>query len=83
MAENAILVAVKKSSENKIHFKDSIKELKLLAKTAKARVKEILTQERHSPSPSTYIGKGKVEELKTLAEKYEADLIIFNDQLSP
>lgn len=54
-----------------------------LAETAGAIVAATLVQARERPSAATYLGKGKLEELKHLAEEREADLVIFDQELSP
>ena len=58
-------------------------ELKGLAKTAGVKVVGELTQVRDNPHPALCLGTGKVEELKTLAESTSADLILFDNNLSP
>jgi GTPase len=61
----------------------SMEELGRLADTAGAKVKGTLTQNRGRLHPATFIGKGKVEELKALVAEAEADIAIFNDDLAP
>jgi GTP-binding protein HflX len=61
----------------------SLDELALLADTAGATVADVLVQRRGPIHPSTFLGKGKVEELKTLVEARDAELVIFDDDLSP
>lgn len=80
--ERAILVGCQ-TSEDDIRFQYSLDELASLTETAKGKVLSSISQKRERVHPATYIGKGKVEELKALAEELEADLIIFNDELSP
>lgn len=80
--EKVILVGCQ-TTEDSIQFDYSMDELASLTETAHGEVVATLTQNRDRVHPSTYIGKGKVEELETLAEELEADLIIFNDELSP
>jgi GTPase len=80
--EKVILVGCQ-TDEDDLHFTYSLDELASLTKTAKGKVLATLTQKRERVHPSTYIGKGKVEELSALQEELEADLIIFNDELSP
>jgi len=58
-------------------------ELEGLATTAGVRVVGSLTQRRERPSGPTYLGRGKVEELKALAALSDADVIIFDNDLSP
>jgi GTP-binding protein HflX len=64
-------------------LEDSLAELALLANTAGLEVVGELTQRISHPNPETYIGSGKVEELKALAEETLAQVIIFDDELSP
>jgi GTPase len=80
--ERAILVGCQ-TSEDDLRFQYSMEELASLTDTAKGEVLNTISQKRERIHPATYIGKGKVEELKALAEEVEADLIIFNDELSP
>ena len=62
---------------------DPLRELEGLAKTAGALVMSGMTQNRERPDPRTYMGKGKVEELKELVEFHAADVVIFDNDLSP
>ena len=58
-------------------------ELARLADTAGADVVGQVEQNRHRPVPSTYLGKGKLEELKELVQESEANLVVFDNDLSP
>jgi GTPase len=80
--EKAILVGCWLNEEED-RFLYSVEELGALTETARGEVIATVTQKRDRIDSSTYIGKGKVEELQTLEEELEADLIIFNDELSP
>ncbi len=82
-SEKAILVGCQTTLEDDLRFQYSMEELASLTETAQGTVLISVVQKRDRIHPSTYIGKGKVEELKTLVEEFEADLIIFNDELSP
>lgn len=62
---------------------DPLRELQGLAETAGALVMSGMTQNRERPDPRTYMGKGKVEELKELVEFHAADVVIFDNDLSP
>lgn len=64
-------------------LEDSLAELALLADTAGVDVVGELTQKMDHPHNVTYIGPGKVDELKALAEETLSDVIIFDDELSP
>ena len=62
---------------------DPLAELEGLAKTAGVSVASRLIQRREKPDAATYLGKGKVEELKNLAACDDADVVIFDNDLSP
>jgi GTPase len=62
---------------------DSLRELALLADTAGLEVVGQLSQRLNEPQPKFFIGPGKVRELVALCEEVKADLIIFDDELSP
>jgi GTP-binding protein HflX len=82
--ERAVLVgAPVKRSNAKHHVQEHLDELARLADTAGALVVGTLTQQLDRPDPSTYIGRGKVEELKQLLADTQATLVIFDDELSP
>jgi len=82
--ERALLVGVGgKASNHDWSVIDSLEELAHLAKTAGANVVGTLTQKLDSPSPTYYIGKGKIEELINLKEQTQYDTVIFDDELSP
>jgi GTPase len=63
--------------------RDPLGELASLAKTAGARVVGTVLQRRHKPDSGTYIGSGKAEEIARLAMKEKADVVIFDNDLSP
>ena len=63
--------------------RDPLGELASLAKTAGARVVGTILQKRQTPDSGTYIGSGKAEEAAQLAKKNKADVIIFDNDLSP
>jgi GTP-binding protein HflX len=62
---------------------DSLAELEQLTLTAGADIVGEVTQKLDHPDPATFIGKGKVEELKELVQETRADLVIFDDELTP
>ncbi len=80
-SEKAILVG--HAGREKDHLERSMEELALLADTAGATVMASITQRRGSIHPAHFLGKGKVEEVKALASEKDADLVIFDDDLSP
>ena len=81
--ETAVLVAVRRPHEGHDALDDSIAELSLLASTAGAVVVDTLTQTMARLNPATYMGTGKVEELKERVSRHKADMVIFDDDLSP
>lgn len=62
---------------------DPLEEITSLADTANLEIVGSVTQRRQRPHPSTYLGKGKLEEVKDLARARNADVILFDDPLSP
>jgi GTPase len=70
-------------NKHNLSLEDSLAELALLAETADLEVAGQLTQKLEHPNVETYIGPGKVEELKALAEETLSQLVIFDDELSP
>ena len=62
---------------------NSLQELRALAETAGAEVMEGVIQRRESPDPATYIGSGKVQELRDLVIQTGADTVICDGELSP
>src|SRR5438132_12581350 len=70
--ENVILVGT--------HALDELREL---ATRARARIIDEVIQRRDRPDPATFVGKGKVEELREQVVEEGVDLVIFDDELSP
>jgi len=62
---------------------EHLRELERLADTAGAVVVGELTQQLDRPHPGTYLGKGKLDELKSMVRDTDASLIIFDDELTP
>jgi GTP-binding protein HflX len=82
--ERAFLVGVEiRGEENLLLLDDSLAELALLAETAGLSVVGQSTQHLDKPNVKTYIGSGKVDEIRTLAEEVKAEVILFDNELSP
>ena len=64
-------------------IQDALEELARLAETAGVEIVGSISQKLDHPHPGTYLGKGKLEEIKALKESLEYDVVIFNDELSP
>jgi len=80
-AERAVLVG--HAGRDGRDLPRSLEELRRLADTAGARVLGELVQRRGAVQPRTFLGKGKLADLKALVAELEADLVLFNDDLSP
>ncbi len=80
--ENAVLVGVGLPGAD-MDAADSLAELRALAESAGAVVVSIMLQRRDRVDPRTYIGRGKVEELRRRVEENAADVVIFDNDLSP
>ena len=82
--ERAFLVGVELFQQKSLlPLEDSLVELTLLADTSGLDVVGELTQKLDRPHVKTYIGPGKVDELKMLVEETIAQVVIFDDELSP
>ncbi|MEM7530877.1 MAG: GTPase HflX [Chloroflexota bacterium] len=83
-AEKAILVGVELSRAlGLLSLDDSLDELALLADTAGIEVHGTMTQKLDSANPATLLGSGKLIELKMMVDEMGADVVIFDDELSP
>ena len=81
--ERAFLVGVDLNRQNDLlSLDDSLNELTLLADTAGLDVVGQATQKIRAPNPKTFIGPGKVEEVSALVEEVQADIVVFDEELS-
>lgn len=64
-------------------WEESLAELERLAETANGEVVAVFTQRRETPDPRTYLGKGKVEEIREGIERSDATLLIIDGDVSP
>ncbi len=82
--ERAFLVGVDLRSEpSLLSLEDSLQELVLLAETAGLDVVGEVTQKLDKPTPDTYIGSGKVDEIRALVEEVMAEVLLFDNELAP
>ncbi len=81
--ERAVLVEVISDADGEQTHRDRLDELGRLADTAGARVVAAMIQRRRRVHPGTYIGHGKVQELRALCRDREADVVIFEADLTP
>ena len=80
--ELAVLAAVRLPGSS-FDERDPLGELRALAETAGARAVGELVQNRDRPEPGTYIGSGKLEELRAMCAELGAGVVIFDHELSP
>ena len=81
--EKAILIAVAPKQQSEQVTQEYLDELDFLSTTAKAIVAKRFVQKLERPDHSTYVGKGKLEEIIAWMEENPIDLVIFDDDLSP
>jgi GTPase len=82
--EKAFLVGVEIRGDNHLlTLQDSLTELALLGETAGLEIVGQSTQHLDKPNVKTYIGSGKVDEIRMLVEELKADVVLFDDELSP
>lgn len=81
LQERAVIVGVQLQKD--LHFAYGMEELHNLAEACNVEVVGEVTQNLDRINPSHYVGSGKVEEIKAFYEEADANLVIFNDELSP
>ena len=83
VAEKVVLVGVITQNQNEEKSKEYLDELEFLALTAGGEVQKRFTQKLAIPNTKTYIGAGKLEEIKDYITANAIDTVIFDDELSP
>jgi len=81
--QRALLVGTGHGARTLEEAEESLDELALLVDTAGADPVARELQRRDRPDPATYIGKGKAQELRELADALDVDVVVFDDELSP
>jgi GTP-binding protein HflX len=81
--ERIVLVGVTRAGEGDEDTERHLDELALLVDTAGADAVARVEQRRPAPDPATYLGAGKVAELRELCESLDVDTVVFDDELSP
>ena len=81
--ERCVLVSVIHGNMNEHVVQEYLGELAFLAETAGALAVKSFTQKLPYPNPRTYVGEGKLQEIKAYTAIHEIDAIIFDDELSP
>lgn len=81
--ERTVLVGLATKAQNEIKANEYLDELAFLARTAGAEPEKRFVQKMDYPNPRTYVGTGKLEEIRQYVEDNEIGLVIFDDDLSP
>jgi len=81
--ERVLTIGVKRQIQTEENFRSSLNELVSLSDTAGGTVVSTITQNREKIHRATYMGEGKIEEIKQAVEELDIDLVISNDELSP
>ena len=81
MTEKAILAGMRFAAD--AGFDKSMREMKALAEAAGMEVADTFVQDGSAVNPGTYIGSGKIQEIRAAAEMEQADVILFNNTLTP
>jgi GTP-binding protein HflX len=79
---NAVLVAVIQNGQTEHLIIEYLDELKFLAETAGATTLKTFTQKLDHPDSRTFVGKGKLEEIKNYVSRKNVELVIFDDELT-
>tara|TARA_B110000027_G_scaffold107915_1_gene114942 strand:- start:663 stop:1862 length:1200 start_codon:yes stop_codon:yes gene_type:complete len=81
--EPCVLVSVISQGTTEAQAEEYLDELEFLALTAGSIAQKRFTQKVEKPNPKTYIGKGKLEEIRAYISSNSIDVVIFDDELSP
>jgi GTP-binding protein HflX len=81
--ERAILVGVITPGTTDEQAKEYLEELAFLVDTAGGKVERYFTQKMLRPERATFVGTGKLEEIKAFVKSEEIDIVVFDDELSP
>ena len=82
-SEKAVIIGLISGSQNEKLTMEYLDELEFLTQTSGALTMKRFVQRLPSPHPSTFVGKGKINEIKEYIEENDIDLAIFDDDLSP
>jgi len=81
--ERAVLVGVITANESDERAKEYLEELEFLVETAGAKTEKIFTQKLSKPDRATFVGSGRLEDIKIYVKEEEIDMVVFDDELSP
>jgi GTP-binding protein HflX len=81
--ERAVLVGVITQGETEEQTKEYLEELEFLVATAGAETVKIFTQKLQKPDRATFVGSGRLEDIKAYVTEEEIDMVVFDDELTP
>ncbi|MEP0264830.1 GTPase HflX [Dokdonia sp.] len=81
--EKCVLVGVTTRHQNEDKMNEYLNELEFLAYTAGGEVTKRFTQKLDMPNPKTFLGSGKMEDVKAYVDQHDIGTVIFDDELSP
>ncbi|MDB5002146.1 MAG: GTPase HflX [Mucilaginibacter sp.] len=81
--ERAVLVGVITANETDERAKEYLEELQFLVDTAGAETVKIFTQKLQKPDRATFVGSGRLEDIKAFVKEEEIDIVVFDDELTP
>lgn len=82
-AEKAVLVGIITPNETEDQEKEYLEELAFLVETAGGETLQVFTQKMSKADRATFVGSGKLDEIKAYVNAEEADMVVFDDELSP
>ncbi|HZH54514.1 MAG TPA: GTPase HflX, partial [Sphingobacteriaceae bacterium] len=81
--ETAVLVGIILPHQSEEKEREYLEELQFLVETAGGITKQVFTQKLTHPDKSTFVGSGKLDEIKSYVKAEEIDIVVFDDELSP
>ncbi len=81
--EKIILIGIINQQQSQEKVSEYLKELAFLAETAGGKVLKSFEQKLDKPNPKTFLGSGKLQDIKTYIDQNAIDIVIFDDELSP
>ena len=82
-AETCVLIGLATRHQRREQLEEYLDELAFLVETAKAETKQVFIQSLDKPDVRTFVGSGKLQEIKEFVEEEDIDMIVFDDELSP
>ncbi len=82
-AETCVLIGLATRRQRREQLEEYLEELAFLGETAKAKTERVFVQSLDKPDVRTFVGSGKLQEIKSYVEEEDIDMLIFDDELSP